>query len=263
MRTHQIIVIIVGVLLVIFLYQLPRVAVENDVITDVMPHELNVSDADNEVIISLRNQIGSSSSKEKSINFADSLASVYLKYQLVDSAEAYARLVLNLDSSFFGRYRAGMIYYKAFQTASDEKKAAGLGSKTRDILERLMLEDSSNMSLRNKFAMTLVVSENPMQGIMMLREILEQEPENREAIFNLGLLAIRSGQMDRARDRFIKLIEMNESDHEAHFYLGVVYVETGESAEGIKTFKRYLEFEEANKALKATASNYIKELESI
>ena len=98
---------------------------------------------------------------------------------------------------------------------------------------------------------------------MMLREILEQNPENREAIFNLGLLAIRSGQYDRALDRFKKLIDLDAEDFEAVFYLGVVYSELGQNQESIEQFRKYIEYEGAEPALKATASDYIKDLESI
>ncbi|MEP0367871.1 MAG: tetratricopeptide repeat protein [Cyclobacteriaceae bacterium] len=263
MNKHQVILLVVGVILVLVLYNLPRVVVENDQITNVKPHDLNVSDTDNEVIISLQNQLSDLSDKKKSINFADSLASLFLKYQLVDSAGKYAELILSLDSSALGVYRAGMIYYQAFENAAGGDNAILLAEKARAQLEKLLLNNKEDAFLKNKIAMTLMVSENPMQGVMMLREVLEKDPENREAIFNLGLLAIRSGQYDRAQVRFEKLIEQNTEDHEAYFYLGVSFVESGQNEKAIEAFAKYMTFEKADAALKATASNYIKELENI
>ena len=41
-------------------------------------------------------------------------------------------------------------------------------------------------------ALKLIESNNPMEGVFMLRKILEKEPKNKEALFNLGLLSIQS-----------------------------------------------------------------------
>lgn len=263
MSKHQIILLISGVVAVILLYQLPRVVVENDQVTDVMPHEMNVSDADNEAIMSLRNQLKEISDNKKSINFADSLARVYLKYQMIDSAQAYADKILALDTGVFAKYLAGMIFYQSFQNSTDQNAAVIIAQKAKDIFEELLSRDSENMALKNKVAMTLMVSESPMKGVMMLREILENEPENREAIFNLGMLAIRSGQYDKAEARFQNLIEINSADAEAYFYLGVSYAESDQKEKGIEAFQKYIEFEDASPALRMTATNYIKELENI
>ncbi|MFT6865556.1 MAG: tetratricopeptide (TPR) repeat protein [Cyclobacteriaceae bacterium] len=263
MSKHQVILLIAGVIAVVLLYQLPTVVVENDQITDVMPHVITVSNADNEVINSLRIQLKVLSDKKKSINFADSLARVFLKYQMIDSAQEYAERVLALDTGALARYTAGMILYQSFQNTPNQDQARAISTKARSIFERLLSNDPENSALKNKVAMTLMISENPMQGVMMLREILDSEPVNREAIFNLGMLAIRSGQYDRAGQRFQNLIELDEADHEAYFYLGVSYAESGQNEKGTAAFQKYIEFDDASPALRMTATNYIKELENI
>src|SRR6187399_890208 len=47
-------------------------------------------------------------------------------------------------------------------------------------------------------AVALVQGQDPMRGIMMLREIVEQDPNNAEAHWQLGLFAVQSGQMEKA-----------------------------------------------------------------
>ena len=44
-----------------------------------------------------------------------------------------------------------------------------------------------------------------MQGIMMLREVLEEDPKNELALFNMGMLSIQSGQYDKAVERLVEL----------------------------------------------------------
>ncbi len=109
MKKMQIILLLAGGAVVVLLYQLPRVMIENDQLSevnDLKPHDLTVSTADNEVIISLRKQIKALPENKKSINFADSLASIYLKYQFVDSAASVAEQMVSLDSSFYGQIQS-------------------------------------------------------------------------------------------------------------------------------------------------------------
>jgi len=76
-------------------------------------------------------------------------------------------------------------------------------------------------------------------------------------------LAIRSGQFDRAEERFTKLLALDSTDYEALFYYGVSLSEVGKSEEAKTVFEKLISNSDADPALKATASNLIKELESI
>ncbi|WP_258102903.1 M48 family metallopeptidase [Marinoscillum sp. MHG1-6] len=266
MNKSQIILIIVGLVLVAVIYSLPRSVVENDQTSEIaepVVHSMDVTPADNERITYLRAQLIGLVENKTFINFADSLADMFLKYRMVDSASSYADRILEQGSSLFGQEVAAMIYYRASQNASDENQALKFAGKAREMFENLLKEYPDNLAWKNKLAMTMMTTENPMSGVMMLREVLETDPENREAILNLGLLAIRSGQYERAKERFLNLVEINAEDHEAWFYLGVTYAELGEAEKGLEAFEKYLEFENADEALKATAANYIKELENI
>lgn len=263
MNRQQIILSVGALLAVILLYQLPRVVVENETTVEVETHDFSISDEDEATFISLRQQLKESTDIKKSINFADSLAKLSLKYQLTDSVASYARLILSIDGSREGVAKASMIYYQAFQTATDPEESKELALKARDGFEALLVEDPQNNFLKNKLAMTLMTTETPMAGVQMLREVLASEPENREAILNLGLLAIRSRQFDRAEERFINLLELDSTDYEAQFYYGVSLSEGGKTEEAKAVFEKLVSTSDADPALKATASSLIKELEKI
>lgn len=87
--------------------------------------------------------------------------------------------------------------------------------------------DTSAMLLNQKIdkAIALVnAGEQPMQGIMLLREVLEEDPENSRAHFQLGIFSIQSKQYDKAVDRFEKVLKQNPEDFDAHYYLGYAYL---------------------------------------
>jgi cytochrome c-type biogenesis protein CcmH/NrfG len=71
-----------------------------------------------------------------------------------------------------------------------------------------------------------VSSSNPMQGITMLREILEQDPTNESALFNMGVLSMQSGQYKMAVQRFEELVANHPRNIEGQFFLGVSYYES-------------------------------------
>ena len=263
MNRQQIILSVGALLAVVLIYQLPRVVVENETTVEVETHDFSISNEDETTFTSLRQQLKESSDIKKSINFADSLAKLSLKYQLIDSAASYARLILSLDGSREAVAKASMIYYQAFQATTDAEQSKELASKARDGFEALLVEDPQNNFLKNKLAMTLITTEAPMAGVQVLREVLASDPENREAILNLGLLAIRSRQFDRAEERFINLLELDSTDYEAQFYYGVSLSEGGKTEEAKAVFEKLVSTSDADPALKATASSLIKELENI
>ncbi|MBR06950.1 MAG: hypothetical protein CMP48_04615, partial [Rickettsiales bacterium] len=261
MNRQQIILTVGALLVVILLYQLPRVVVENETTVEVETHDFSISDTDQATFTALRQQLKESSDTKKSINFADSLAKLSLKYQLIDSAASYARMILTLDGSREAVAKASMIYYQAFQATTDAEQSKELALEAKAGFEALLVEDPQNNFLKNKLAMTLMTTDNPMSGVQILREVLASDPENREAILNLGLLAIRSRQFDRAEERFINLLELDSTDYEALFYYGVSLSEGGKSEEAKAVFEKLVSTSDADPALKATASSLIKELE--
>lgn len=91
-----------------------------------------------------------------------------------------------------------------------------------------------------KMAMTLTYGSNPMEGIMMLRDVLVSDPENETALFNLGILAITSGQYDKAIERFEKLLQISPENIEANFYMGFCLNEMGKTSEAAPYLEKVL-----------------------
>ena len=63
---------------------------------------------------------------------------------------------------------------------------------------------------------------------MMLREVVEKHPEHENAQFNLGVLSVKSGQLDKAVGRFSKVLELNPGRKDVQFLLAGCYAEMGQ-----------------------------------
>jgi tetratricopeptide (TPR) repeat protein len=67
-------------------------------------------------------------------------------------------------------------------------------------------------SLKLQQAIELVNGADPMAGIMQLRELVAKDSANVDAQYYLGLFSVKSGQMDKAIDRFRKVLALRPDD---------------------------------------------------
>ena len=88
------------------------------------------------------------------------------------------------------------------------------------VIDNSEVENSVNENLSIDRAIELVEGENPMEGIFMLRDIIEREPENVDALYYLGVLSLKTSQYEKASQRFNQIITIDSSDKRAYLQLG-------------------------------------------
>ncbi|GAB4233506.1 MAG: hypothetical protein Tsb0034_06800 [Ekhidna sp.] len=261
MNKTQLYLIIGSIALVVILFQLPRRVVENDQLQEVSAsenHSLQIPQEVESQIAELRRLIQRENSFDKKTNFAHSLARRYLDYGVLDSAVALAKDIQGWTEG--PSEEAADIYFTAFERSPTAEEGASYAGIAKEILEQLMDKDPSNLYLKNRLAMTMVASENPMSGISLLREILAEDENNRQAILNLGLLSIQSGQFDRAKGRFEKLVSLDSTDHEAKLYLAVSMMEINQQSQARLLLEEILASQDSIPAIKMMANDYLQTL---
>jgi len=256
MNKAQIALILGGIVLIVLLFQLPRAVVENDTLGSPVEetHTFTMSEEVTNKVRYFRSRWGSEENSEKKLNFADSLASLYLDYQVLDSGVWFVDYLKSTSSGGRERRIADLLY-QAFQRTRDMESARELGERAGSEIRSLLEKDPENSSLRNKLAMTLVVTATPMEGIQMLRELLEENPNDVETIKNLGLLSIQSGQFAKAEERFKSVLAIDSLDLEAQFYFGMSQIEQGNN-EGKKIMEELAQ-NDVNPAIRALATEYL------
>lgn len=270
MSFHKITVSIVAVVLAIALYSLPKVVVDNDSLETGIGetneatgnHDFSISTADSIKLSDLRNKLSTAENNKKSAIFADSLANLYLAYNKLDSAEKYGRFILALSDEIENFQLAGDIFFKAFGFSKEKGDIDKFGELAANCFETVLETDSGNPDVKAKLAMTLVNSANPMQGISMLREVLEEYPENETALYNLGILSMQSGQYDKAVERFLKLTELNAENVQAWFYLAVSYFETNQKDKASELFSKVKSMD-SDPAINQAADGYLREINEL
>lgn len=264
----RILLIIAAAGLIVLLFLLPKVVVENDnQLTAADSATLQLMPAGHQAVPApvaaaigrLRAQLGQGSQNEKSSIFADSLQNLYAEIGKFDSAAWFAEQAATFLQTTNAYRVAGNRYYEAFTFAMEPAKQNALAAKTREYLEKVTAANPKDFESRNKIAMTYVSSDSPMQGIMMLRQVLEDDPKNELALFNLGMLSIQSGQYQRATEHLTRLLELNPESTQGRLLLGVAYLKSGEKARAKQEFER-VKAQDSDPSVQATVDSYLQEV---
>jgi tetratricopeptide (TPR) repeat protein len=107
----------------------------------------------------------------------------------------------------------------------------------------------------------------PMQGIGLLLGVVAKQPDNRKAVLNLGLFAMKSGQFEKAVTRFKSLIEIDQKsssgkmDVEPYFYLAESYKQLGMKKEAIDAYQKCKQMM-PDPTFDQKINDYIKELQN-
>lgn len=78
---------------------------------------------------------------------------------------------------------------------------------------------------------------SPMEGISLLLEVVKKDPTNRNANLNLGLFSMKSGQFDKAVERF-KTVIAQKPEVEPYFYLAESYKQLGQKSNAIEAYEQ-------------------------
>ncbi len=196
--------------------------------------------------------------KAKSV-FLDSMIVVLQSANRYDSAALLAGNFVETYQTTPNLLRAGDNYYSALQFSMNETKSKEFAEKARSYFQKIVDKEPDFSEAKVKLGLTYINSPTPMQGILMIREVLKNEPENIFAIMSLGKLSIQSGQYDKAIERFKQLLEIQKDNLEAKFLLAVSLGETGKKAEAIKLLEK-LKTETNDPAVLMQTESYLKQL---
>lgn len=270
-RTRLILVLVTATV-VVLIFLLPKVVVQSEselassgpspdstASTDPAGHN-EVSESDQAAINNLRRQFTLASGNEKSSIFADSLWNLYSKSGRYDSAAWFAERSASFLKTTDSYLRAGNSYYEAYSYALDQDKQNQMGAKARELLGKALEADPKLYDAKARIAMTLMTSGRPpMEGIRMLREVTEDDPENEFALFNLGMLSIQSRQFDRAVEWLTKLVAVNPQHLQGQVFLGMALANTGEKEKAREQFEKARKMT-TDQSVIATIDSYLNDL---
>ena len=107
--------------------------------------------------------------------------------------------------------------------------------------ENAVVEELPSTSDPVELAVEKVSGPNPMEGILALRELAEQDEPNVDAVVWLGIFGVQSGQLDKARERFSEALSIDPSHSEATWQLALLDMEAGAYDRAVVGFETVME----------------------
>jgi len=157
--------------------------------------------------------------------------------------EKLTQLEPNNENVWFGM---GKNFFDAEQTISDQptfKYFLGLSYKA--LQKVLEMDPKGNLEAMTDQAVNILESSNqpPMEGVGLLRSVIQLDSNNRKALNYLGLFSMQSNQFDKAIVRFEHLVALGpDNDPNYPYYyraLGQAYAGAGKKTEAIEAYKKY------------------------
>lgn len=146
----------------------------------------------------------------------------------------------------------------------DQRQKTAWFGLSKDCFEKALAIAPDDLGIKVDLGVCLVEGAGflgmaPMQGIGLLKEVEQVDPDNIKALINLGYFSVRSGQFDKAEERFNRVLEADPEYIEAYLYLADLYEKQQQTDRAIEVLNTYM-IKVEDPQRKAEVGQYIKEL---
>ena len=257
MKKPQIIVVFVGLLLISILYFLvpkskkpdpsasSQLAANEELSSKsiVDGAKLNLNADQKIVLLSIENQLVNSKTVSDSLKayknliqyWADSAQRIepYLYYTYS------AALLENTEKSL--TFAAQLLVDNLLTPDAPPAIQPWIAGNAKVLLEKALVINPKNDSAKINLGACYLfgnLSDNPMQGITKIKEVVDQDSTNAYGQFILALGGKKSGQYDKAIERFLTVIKIQPNQIEAMIHLAECYELTDQKALAIEWYTK-------------------------
>ncbi|NCI45363.1 tetratricopeptide repeat protein [Sediminibacterium soli] len=202
----------------------------------------HISAAQSERLLKLENAVVRGDVKEQQIHVYHRLARFWADSAHVFEPYAYytgeaAKLENSEKSLTFAAHQ----FLDGLMREEQPAMQNWLAGNAKDLFEKALVINPHNDSSRIGLGACYIfghISENPMEGILPIRTIVEKNPGNLYGQMILALGGKRSGQYDKAIERFLIIINKEPENVEATLNMAECYELKGDKANAVKWYER-------------------------
>ena len=257
MKKPQLILILSGLLLFSVLYFFtPRFAknagsattqvAENQTVTTesiLNTAKLALSENQKISLLSIENQLNKASNKQDSLQSLKALSKFW-----ADSAQKLApylyftysaALLENSEKSL--TFAAQLLVDNLLTPDAPPALQPWIAGNAKVLLEKALVINPKNDSAKINLGACYLfgnLSDNPMQGITKIKEVVDKDSTNSYGQFILALGGKKSGQYDKAIERFITVLKIQPNHIEAMIHLAECYELTDQKALAIEWYTK-------------------------
>lgn len=188
-------------------------------------------------ITELENQLKAADASEKT-ELQRQLATKWVDINQPAPGAFYYEILAQTGNNYADWLKAGDLFTDAYQAEKDSLTQPALVQKAIETYQKALELQRASLDAKTGLGVAYVSgTPNPMQGITLLLDVVKQDPKNVKANLNLGLFSIKSGQFDKAVNRFKTVIEVKPTP-DAWFYLASAYENLGQKGEAITAYEK-------------------------
>lgn len=209
-----------------------------------------------EKVTSLENSVKRGDVKNQQLAVYRQLASFWKDtIKLFEPYAFYTAQLAKLENSEKSLTFAAHLMLNNLKTETDPPMQNWLATNAKDLFQQALRVNPANDSSKIGLGACYIfgsISENPMEGIAAIREVVQRDPDNMYGQMILGLGGVKSGQFDKAIERFTIVVDKQPDNLEAVLNLAEAYDQKGDKAKAIKWYnvvKEKISHPEAQKEL--------------
>lgn len=207
-------------------------------------------------LTALENSVNRGDVKNQQLKVYKQLASYWRDtIKLFEPYAYYTSEAAKLENSEKSLTFAAHLFLGNLQTESEPGMQNWLATNAKVLFEKAVIINPNNDSTKIGLGACYIfgnVSDNPMEGISKIREVVQRDPENVFAHMMLGLGGVKSGQLDKAIEHFKAVLTKQPENLEAALNLAETFDRHGDKADAIKWYrevKKMINNPEAQKEL--------------
>jgi len=203
---------------------------------------------------------GLESSKNSEITgFLDSIIYVMDKAERPDISGYFAREKALLEPNVKNWSSMGDRLYSATRIVKQEQQSLFYKEAVAAYKKVLELDTGNVEAMISLGSCYVEGTPQPMAGIGLLKKALAKEPNNVNALLKLGFFSVKSGQYEKAIERFNSVLKIQPEYTEVYLYLAEAYEKTGNNNDAIISLKSFMSSTE-DESIKKEIQTYINKL---
>jgi len=221
-------------------------------------------------INNLEGQLKSASDGSARLNLQKQLAKQWDDVNQPAPAAFYYQAIARKDNKFEDWLLAGTHFNDAYKSTQDTLVQPAFVRNAIECMKNAVKLQPANLDAKTGLGVAYVNQTSsgiadadggsPMQGIVLLLDVVKQDPNNINANLNLGLFAMKSGQYEKAVQRFKTIVTLKPG-LEPYYYLAESYKQLGMKTEAIAAYQKCREMT-SDSAFGKQLDDYIKELKN-
>lgn len=151
----------------------------------------------------------------------------------------YSGMAAKLENSEKSLTFAAHNFLEGLRRQSDLPLKKWMATEAKELFEKALTINPENDSTKVGLGSCYLfgqISENPLTGIQLIREVADRNPRNPYAQLMLGIGGLESGQFDKAIERFNKVLAVDPNQLEAILGLAECYERKGDKANAVKWY---------------------------